>query len=100
MKRTYVAAPDPDAERRGPTASATRNRPKPRLVWLTGPVPAATSSVVNTRERDEVAEREVDDPGQPVDQRVADGEEPVDAAGSEAGDDHLDDEAHGGTLLR
>ena len=51
-------------------------------------------------ERDEVAEREVDDPGQPVDQRVADGEDPVHAPGREAGDDHLDDEAHGGTLLR
>ena len=47
MKRTYVAAPTP-MQSTSPTASANRKRPKPRLVWLTGPVPAATRSVVNT----------------------------------------------------
>ena len=31
---------------------------------------------------------------------MPDGEEAVDAAGGESGDDHLDDEAHGRTLLR
>ena len=51
-------------------------------------------------EGDEVAEREVDDAGEPVDERVPDGEDPVHAPGCETGDDHLDDEAHGGTLLR
>jgi hypothetical protein len=56
--------------------------------------------VAERTRRDEIAEREVDDPGQPVDERVADREDPVHAAGRETGDDHLDDEAHGGTLLR
>ncbi len=50
-------------------------------------------------ECDEVAEREVDDPREPVDERVPDGEDAVDAAGGESGDDHLDDQAHGRTLL-
>ena len=99
MKRMYVAAPTP-TQSRSPTTSPSRNRPGDRLVWLTGAVPAATSSVVKTANDDEVAEGEVDDPRQAVDERVPDGEEPVDAAGGEAGDDHLDDEAHGGTLLR
>ena len=47
MKRTYVAAPTP-MQSTSPTASANRKRPRPRLVWLTGPVPAATRSVVKT----------------------------------------------------
>ena len=45
-------------------------------------------------EPDEVAEGEVDDAGQPVDERVPGREEPVDAAGGEPGDEHLKRDGH------
>jgi hypothetical protein len=45
-------------------------------------------------EPDEVTEREVDDSRQPVDQRVPDRQEPVDAAGGEAGEHHLEGQIH------
>ena len=99
MKRTYVAAPSPMQARARRRARAGSVR-APRLVWLTGAGARGDEQRREDGEGDEVAEREVDDPGQPVDERVADGEEAVDAAGGEPGDDHLDDEAHGGTLLR
>ena len=41
-------------------------------------------------EPDEVAEREVHDPGQPVHERVPGREEPVDATGRETGHEHLE----------
>jgi hypothetical protein len=36
----------------------------------------------------------VDDAGQPVDERVSDGDEPVDGAGGEAADRNLEDDVH------
>ena len=39
---------------------------------------------------DEVAQREVDDPRQPVDERVADREQPVDAARRQPGEEDLE----------
>ena len=49
-------------------------------------------------EPDQVAEGEVDDPGQPVDQRVPGREQPVDPARGEPGDDDLKGDRHGRTL--
>ena len=99
MKRTYVAAPTP-MQRTSPTASANRKRPSAEARLADRPRARGDEQRREDAERDEVAEREVDDAGQPVDQRVADREEAVHAPGREAGHDHLDDEAHGGTLLR
>ena len=50
-------------------------------------------------EADEVAEREVDDPGQPVDERVPDREQPVDAAGRETRQDDLQGQIHRRSLM-
>ena len=49
-------------------------------------------------EPDEVAEGEVDDPGQPVDQRVPGREQPVDPTRGKPGDEDLQRDRHGGTL--
>ena len=45
-------------------------------------------------ERDQLAVREVDDPGQPVDHGIADRDEAVDAARSKTRDEDLEREAH------
>jgi hypothetical protein len=49
-------------------------------------------------EPDQVAEGEVDDPGQAIDERVADRDEAVDPARGQARDDDLDGQAHGPML--
>jgi hypothetical protein len=50
-------------------------------------------------EPDEVAEGEMHDPGEPVDQRVPSSEEPVDPTGGEPRDDDLQGDRHGRKVL-
>ena len=99
MKRMYVAAADTDAQEE-PDDQGEQEPPgrQARLADRRGA--GGDEQRREDRERDEVAEGEVDDPRQAVDQRVTDGEDAVDPACRETGDDDLDDEAHGRTLLR
>ena len=80
------------------TASATRNRPGAEARLAHGRRAGGHEQGREDGERDEVAECEIDDPREPVDERVPDGEDAVDTARGESGDDHLDDQAHGRTL--
>ncbi len=50
-------------------------------------------------ERDQLAEGEMDDTGQPEDERLPDGDEPVDGAGRESARENLEDDRHGGLSL-
>jgi hypothetical protein len=51
-------------------------------------------------EADQVAEREVDDPGQAVDERVADRDQAVDAARAQPREEDLDGETHPRRIMR
>jgi len=51
-------------------------------------------------EPDQVAEREVDDARQAIDQRVADRDKPIDAARAQPREQDLDGKAHPPTIMR
>ena len=82
-----------------PTAIASRKRPPPTLVCVTGPGSGGDEQRHEHGEPDELAEREVDDAGEPVDEREPGGEQPVDAARGEPRDEDLESEAHARTLF-
>ena len=75
-------------------ASASRKRGSCAPACVTGRRPRQHEQRREHAEPDEVAEREVHDPGQPVDERVPGREEPVDPAGREPADQHLQRDRH------
>ena len=56
-------------------------------------------TLLTSAECREIAERKMNDPGQPVDKRVPGRKEPVDATGGQPGDEHLKRDRHGPKLL-